>query len=201
MTARPRHTEPSSDEQCAVPDNKAAPTTRHLAHLMRQHDKLARLAVEQGSHKLPEYADTIGLLAVVETELQERYPHAYDALLPVWLTRNTYVRTRTRPAQPGLHPLRRPPGRPPRGHRRLTPSTLHNPAAARRVRPGTSGEDPAHRHHPGGGGRRFAVLGGGVTRRTDRAAPTGDVPAQAGRAPRASLPDRAALAGPAVTLD
>lgn len=91
MTARPRHTEPSSDEQCAVPDNKAAPTTRHLAHLMRQHDKLARLAVEQGSHKLPEYADTIGLLAVVETELQERYPHAYDALLPVWLTRNTYV--------------------------------------------------------------------------------------------------------------
>lgn len=91
MTCRPRPPEPPSGASDAFPVDSDTDTTRRLARLMRQHDMLARLAVEQDSHHLPDYADTVGLLTLVESELLDRYPHAYDALLPVWLTRNTHV--------------------------------------------------------------------------------------------------------------
>lgn len=87
MTSHPRPPGPPSDE---AGDGEMA-TSRHLARLLRQHDRLARLAIEQNSHQLSEYSDTISLLTIVENELLAWHPSAYDALLPVWLTRNTYV--------------------------------------------------------------------------------------------------------------
>lgn len=62
---------------------------RRLRQLLRTHDALAQRVVELASHDLPEEAEAVALMVAVEEQLQASFPTAYDAMLPVWLTRHT----------------------------------------------------------------------------------------------------------------